>query len=188
MIIGICGEKRNGKDTIGDYLVSKYGFVKYSYADPIKYGCMAMFGFTHDQVFGDGKDVIDPTWGCTPRSVLQVMGTEIGQFDLAKYIPSFITIGRKIWVVRFNQWYKENMDKNVVICDLRFDHEQESIKNFNGEVWKVTNPRIISEDIHGSESGIKNIKYDKLILNDETINDLYRKIDLEITSLQETHL
>ena len=30
MIIGLCGKKRVGKDTVADYLVNKYGFVKYS--------------------------------------------------------------------------------------------------------------------------------------------------------------
>jgi hypothetical protein len=76
MIVGILGKKRSGKDTTGDYLVANKNFVKYSFANPIKRGAMELFGFTEDQVFGDAKDEIDPTWGITPRLVLQIMGTE----------------------------------------------------------------------------------------------------------------
>ena len=34
-IIGISGRKYHGKDTIGDYLVNKYGYKKIAFADPI---------------------------------------------------------------------------------------------------------------------------------------------------------
>jgi hypothetical protein len=77
MIVGILGKKRSGKDTTGDYLVANKNFVKYSFANPIKRGAMELFGFTEEQVFGDAKDEIDPTWGITPRLVLQIMGGAI---------------------------------------------------------------------------------------------------------------
>ena len=32
-IIGITGRKRHGKDTLGDYLVSNYGYTKIGFAD-----------------------------------------------------------------------------------------------------------------------------------------------------------
>ena len=86
MIIGVLGKKRSGKDTTGDYLVANKNFVKYSFANPIKRGAMELFGFTEDQVFGDAKDEIDPTWGITPRLVLQIMGTEVFQYDMPKYL------------------------------------------------------------------------------------------------------
>ena len=38
-IIGILGNKRVGKDTVADYLVKNYGFIKYNFADPIKEIC-----------------------------------------------------------------------------------------------------------------------------------------------------
>jgi hypothetical protein len=77
MIVGILGKIRSGKDTTGDYLVANKNFVKYSFANPIKRGAMELFGFTEEQVFGDAKDEIDPTWGITPRLVLQIMGNEV---------------------------------------------------------------------------------------------------------------
>ena len=36
MLVGICGKAGAGKDTVGDYLIDKYGFKKIALADPIK--------------------------------------------------------------------------------------------------------------------------------------------------------
>ena len=117
-LIGIIGKKQSGKDTIADYLVQNKGFIKYSYAFPLKNGAMEIFGFTKEQVYGDLKEVVDPEWGVTPRKVLQIMGTELFQYDLQRHIPEFANIGRTIWVKRFSQWYKNNNDKDVVIADV----------------------------------------------------------------------
>ena len=59
MIIGLSGKKRVGKDTVADYLVSKYGFIKYSFADPIKAVAKILFGFSENQLYGNNKEEID---------------------------------------------------------------------------------------------------------------------------------
>ena len=178
MIIGVLGKKRSGKDTTGDYLVANKNFVKYSFANPIKRGAMELFGFTEDQVFGDAKDEIDPTWGITPRLVLQIMGTEVFQYDMPKYIPELQAFGRGFWVKRFEQWYNQNRELDVVICDVRFQHEADAILKMGGQVWKVQRPSLVSIDEHASEmemdliTGVTNI-----LQNDGTLEDLYNKID-----------
>src|SRR5579863_3132559 len=53
VIIGITGRKRSGKDTVGNYLVEHYGFVKVSFADTLKEACKIIFGFSDEQVYGD---------------------------------------------------------------------------------------------------------------------------------------
>ena len=63
MIIGITGKKRSGKDTISDFLVEKYGFVKYGFADPIKDIARIIFGFTENQLFEKEKDIVDEKLG-----------------------------------------------------------------------------------------------------------------------------
>jgi len=178
MLIGIIGKKRSGKDTSGDYLVSNKNFTKYSFANPIKRGAMELFGFTEEQVFGDLKDEIDPTWGITPRLVLQIMGTEVFQYDMPKYIPELQAFGRGFWVKRFEQWYNQNRELDVVICDVRFQHEADAILKMGGQVWKVQRPSLVSVDEHASEmemdliTGVTNI-----LQNDGTLEDLYNKID-----------
>ena len=178
MLIGIIGKKRSGKDTSGDYLVTNKNFIKYSFANPLKRGAMEMFGFTEDQVFGDAKDIIDPVWGVTPRLVLQVLGTELMQYELQKQIPEFQTIGRGFWVKRFKQWYANNKNLDVVICDVRFQHEANSILEMGGQVWKVERPGLTFNDEHASEMEMDKITgVTQIITNDGTLEDLYNKLD-----------
>lgn len=182
MLIGIIGKKRSGKDTSGDYLVKEKNFIKYSFANPIKRGAMELFGFTEDQVFGDAKDVIDPEWGVTPRTVLQIMGTEVFQYDMPRYIPELQTIGRGFWVKRFKQWYQKNKSLDVVICDVRFQHEVDSILEMGGVVWKVERPNLTNSDEHASEKEMDLINgVTSIIQNDTTLNNLYNKIDLLVS-------
>ena len=176
-LIGCIGLARSGKDTTADYLCNNYNFTKYSFADPLKRGCMNIFGFTEDQVFGDAKDEIDPVWGCTPRDILKVMGTEVCQYDLQTHIPAFKEIGRLIWVKRFEQWYKNNTDKNIVISDLRFIHEANSIVSMGGEIWRVNRPGKDVGDFHASEKEMFDIPYKNLLTNDKDLQNLYSLIN-----------
>jgi hypothetical protein len=52
MIIGISGLSNSGKDTCADFLVRKHGFVKVSFADPMKRICRDVYGFSFDQMWG----------------------------------------------------------------------------------------------------------------------------------------
>lgn len=180
-LIGIIGLKRSGKDTTADYLCKNHNYRKYSFAEPLKKACMEMFGFTHDQVFGDAKDEIDPVWNCTPRDILKIMGTEVCQYDLQKYIPEFQAVGRLIWVKRFEQWYNQvsqgDVNFKVVVPDVRFLHEAESIVNMGGEIWRVDRPGMDVGDFHASEKEMFNIPYTNLFINDKDINNLYSQID-----------
>ena len=176
MVIGIVGRKRHGKDTIADYLVNNLDYEKYSFANPLKRGAMEMFGFTEEQVFGDLKDEIDPLWGCKPREVLQVLGTELLQFDIQKYLPAFQNIGRLIWVRNFMRFYENNPDKNIVIADVRFKHEAKTIQNLGGKVIKIVRPGMPDGDFHASEVEIDEIDYDQLIINDSNLAELYDKV------------
>lgn len=183
-LIGIIGKKQSGKDTIADYLVQNHGFIKYSYAFPLKNGAMEIFGFTKEQVYGDLKEVVDPEWGVTPRKVLQIMGTELFQYDLQRYIPEFANIGGSIWVKRFSQWYKNNNDKDVIIADVRFKHEVDGILQNGGEIWKVIRiPYIFEKDVHASEVELDNIDekfINYIIINDNDLDSLYKKISEKI--------
>lgn len=117
-LLGITGKKRSGKDTISDYLVEKYGYIKYAFADPLKMGVKEMFGFNDQQMWGSDKDVIDERWGVSPRDIVTIMGTELLQFDIHKHTDKLNHIGRKIWVHRFKMWYDENKlkyDKDISI-------------------------------------------------------------------------
>lgn len=176
-LIGVIGFKRSGKDTTADYLCNNHNFVKYGFADPLKRACVEFFGLTEDQVYGESKDVIDPVWGCTPRDLLKVMGTEIGQYEIANHIPSFKNVGRLIWVKRFEQWYNLNRDKNVVLCDVRFEHQSDMIVKLGGEIWRVDRPGMDVGDSHASEMEFFDIPYKHLLTNDADLSAFYGKIE-----------
>jgi len=181
MIIGIAGRKRNGKDTIGNYLCEHYGFKRFAYADALKEACKCIFNFTDEQVYGELKEVIDPFWKATPRTVLQFVATELFRNNMAQIIPN---LEYNIWVrvveKKIFEEQKLNPHQNIVITDVRFPNEVESIKNLGGRVIRVTRPELNTSngtDIHASEIQIEYLKVDKDIINDNTKDMLYLQLE-----------
>lgn len=170
-IIGITGRARQGKDTVADYLVEKRGYIKYSLADPIKQIAKIVYGFSYDQLYGDAKDKEDERVGTTPRKILQILGTEIFQEDMAYHIDG-LKITDNVWV----QAFKPEPGKKYVIPDIRFNHEYEYLKQFKGfKLWEVVRPGVNVECDHKSEEGVNKI-LDATIVNNGSIEDLWSKI------------
>lgn len=179
-IIGITGLKRSGKDTISELLTKEYGYVRYSFADPLKKATKEIFGFTDEQLWGNEKEVIDKDWGISAREVLQILGTEMLQFDIHNHTDKLKHIGRNIWVERFKIWYNQEIIKNpdlkVVVPDVRFNHEVSVIKQLGGTMWKVVRPSLNNKDLHLSETEIESIEVDLILENTSTIEELYNLI------------
>jgi len=181
MIIGVAGKARSGKDTVAEYLVKKYKFVRYSFADPIKYGCKEMFGFSDEQLWGNLKEVTDEHWGITPRKVLQIMGTEIAQFVFPTRMPELKKIGRYFWIHRFLKWHKENENKNIVIPDVRFMHEVQALRRLESKIIKVVRSSVVSQDTHLSETELDGFKdFDTVLINDSSIPELNKQITFKM--------
>jgi hypothetical protein len=182
MLIGFMGIKGSGKDTCADYLIEKYGFIKKSFADPLKRACQELFLFTNDQVFGtqEQKETPDPRWfGCTPRLALQYVGTDLLRNGLDKIMPG---LGTNVFTHNFKLWYEAEKIKNpklkVVIADVRFQNEIDFIQSLGGTVVKIDRPSVISNDMHQSEKELQSITtYNYLLNNTGTKNDLYDWID-----------
>jgi hypothetical protein len=179
MIIGILGKKRNGKDTIADYLVKNYGFIKMAFADPIKEASRILFDFNDDQLYGDLKETIDPNWKVSPRTVLQYIGTEVFRKDIVKIMPH---IGENFWTTCVQTKYlnllKKNPNIKIVVSDVRFQNEVDMILSLGGSVYKVERPSINTIDTHESEKQVDTIKnYTALIINGDTLDTLYRLVD-----------
>lgn len=178
MIIGITGLKRSGKDTIADFLVSDFGFEKYSFATPLKKAVCEIFGWDFNTVEkNENKEKIDPNFGISYRQACQDLGTEWGQLGLSERFPEFKMItGRNLWVKRFIAHYNKNKLKNIVIPDIRFPHEEKAIKDLDGKIIKVIRPQIKNNDIHESEKHIGSIIADYNIINNKEIFHLKKKI------------
>ena len=184
MIIGISGKKQSGKDTISDYLINKYNFIKYGFADPIKEIAKIIFNFSEEQLFGSQKDIIDPIWNIKPRDFFQKFGTDYGQFVFPDHFPEIFKDENKrtLWVKVFKSWYlkkiKENPGIKIVINDVRFNHEFDIIQELGGYIIKVIRPNTLN-DSHISENELDNRDsedFNNIIFNNGTKEELFDKI------------
>jgi hypothetical protein len=183
-IIAICGAKRSGKDVLAEHLVNQYTYERVAFANPLKQAVKALFSFDDEQLETDKKDMIDETWGITPRSALQFFGTEVMQEKIQELLPN---IKRNFFASNLKN-YIAGADANTkfVISDMRFLHEYEmllKIPNIRKEdvviirVVRPSNNRDASPETHISEREYMKIPYDIVLLNDNTIANYIEKFE-----------
>ena len=194
MIIGICGLIGSGKGTVADILVEHHNFEKLSFADKLKDGVSAVFGWDRQMLEGDNDDSRqwreekDKFWSketgktITPRLILQLFGTDCmrnGYFD-------------GIWVSLVKQKIIDNPDTNWVIPDVRFPNEVKMIQNAQGEVWQVRrgvlpvwfidkrDNDVEPIDVHASEWAWidRDESFEQIIQNDGSLEELLKKIEI----------
>lgn len=188
MLIAVLGRKSSGKDTFANYIINKYEFTKYSFADPLKKGIQHFFNLTDQQLTDEKlKETIDTRWGISPRKLFQIIGTDIFQNVLKEYIPELSVNARNHWVILFNQWYtSQKSDMNVIIADARFLHEIEEIKKLGGKVIKIIRPQQINSNMNKNDSHLSELEIDMIpdefidhvIINDtNNLDTFHQKID-----------
>lgn len=186
-LIGITGRKYNGKDTVAEHLVRKYGFVQLTYAEPLKEICKTLFGFSHRQLHGDLKETIDTHWGISPRNALQFLGTDIFRHKINELMPE---IEDNFWVkclmARVNKLKEENPNVRICISDVRFPNEVDVLKQINSNIIRVVRPSINDSDCHESEKLISTLEVTHELLNDSTLEQLYNEIDVIMNELNIT--
>jgi len=175
MIIGVIGPKQSGKSTLTKRLVSRYGFTRTAFADPIKKALMVAFDLTWEQVYGDEKEIPTPKLcGRTPRHAMKTMGTEWGR-EL---------IHRDIWLTA---WKNTLPDGLLVIEDVRFPNEHaELTTGLGGRIISVRRPGCEYDPTHESEAHA-DLPWDHRITNDGTLEQFEAQID-SICSELKLHL
>jgi hypothetical protein len=172
MLVGICGKAGAGKDTIGDYVVEKYGFKHIALADPIKRLVKDVFALDDHTVYDRvARELPLEQWnGWTVRKLLQFIGTELFREN----------IDDAIWVKSL--WYKIRDSKdNYVVTDVRFPNELKFFEdngNKNFVSIKVTRPGFEgSVGMSGHKSEAYDLQTQYEVHNDKAFEDLYRKVD-----------
>lgn len=202
MIIGLVGFIGSGKGTVGDIL-EQQGFVKDSFAKPLKDACSVIFGWPRELLEGDTalsrkwREEPDAFWSekfgkeFSPRLALQLMGTEAGRNVFHK----------DVWVISLLNRAK---GKDVVVTDVRFQNEIKYIQDNGGLIIRVkrgdepkwyndllTMKTTVKRQLFMQEVGIHQSEwdwigsdFDYVIENDGTINDLGNKVNEVLQSIR----
>lgn len=162
MIVAFTGKAGSGKDTAAGFLTS---FETESFAAPLYHGVAAIFGVpVHKLRRREVKEGRVPGFNFTYRKALQLLGTEWR--DLLE--------DRMLWVKLLDARICEK--DNIVITDLRFNHEAEWVKSKGGVIINIVAsfedaPLNIDNPNHISEGGISESLINMTIHNDGTLED-----------------
>lgn len=175
-VIGVCGRRCAGKDTVAGILNDLYGYENVKISNDLKEALKILFGFNHAQIEGCLKDVVDERWGVSPRQAMQFIGTEVMQYKITELLPD---MGRKFWIKGFiNKHIAEDRlgNKLLVITDIRFMHEYEELKkHLNNNLLMLRVERKMPSslvDEHSSEQEYLRIPVDHKIINDGSKEEL----------------
>ena len=190
-IIGLCGHKGSGKDTIANMLVQNDDFIKIAFADFIRNAAKELFNWDDSRFEQENKEKIDEYWGVTPRKILQELGTEFLRIHCKPFLsmefklPNNDSYEGTFHIKRINQEVMRlleiNSNVNIIFSDIRFQDELDYIKKLGGYIIKVTRPSLSKNKFsqHISEkniSSLNNVDYE--IVNDHNIPHLYKKTSI----------
>ena len=213
MIIGICGFIGSGKDTVADHLVNLHHFRRESFANTLKDAVAQVFGWDRTMLEGrttqarEWREQVDPWWAerlsiphLTPRFILQQWGTEVCRKNFHD----------DIWIASLENKLRNSKD-DVVISDCRFPNEIKAIKAAGGLVvrvvrgaepewydaavsrnlgpnsnptWALSGRRLEQLGVHASETAWVGTKFDVVLDNNGTLDDLYQQIMSQVLGPQ----
>jgi hypothetical protein len=205
MIIGVCGFIGSGKDTVADYLTNFHGFRRESFANSLKDAVALVFGWDRTMLEGrtkqarEWREQVDPWWAArlnmpnlTPRLMLQLWGTEVCRKGFHD----------DIWIASLENKLRNSKD-DIVISDCRFPNEIKSIRDAGGIVvrvvrgeepewyeaaesanrgpnnnfsWALSKAKLQELKIHASETSWVGTKFDTILDNNKTFDDLFAQI------------
>lgn len=174
-IVGLYSPAPQSGKTLAADVLAHSGFQPVSFAEPLKrmtVEFLVSIGYKKEEavklVWYDKAKVI-PEINASSRYLQQTIGTQWGREMIAE------DIWLQSWKIRASQF---NM---VVVDDVRFENEADTIKGLGGQMWKIIRPGATHDGSHLSEGALDNWSgFDCIIENTGTIKELRDKIDLAI--------
>ena len=175
LIIGFTGKKASGKTTAGVHMCRKKGFIRHSFADPIKtmaFHFIKSFGYADREAYdflNGEKETTIPKIACSGRRIMQTLGTEWGR----RCIRDDVWVRAEI----FN--LGQTTAQRIVFDDVRFENEAALIRAMGGTIIHIDRSFDADHEIdhHASESGIHEQSGDLFIDNDGSLDDFIKDLD-----------
>lgn len=193
MVIGFCGRMKNGKTELAK-ICEKYGYIKMSFAIPLKQLCADILDMSIDEL-NKAKNEGTPIQITIDDDICQTLSEEtniplIATKNLCdnKYIETVRDMLQFIgtdYIRRYNKdWHvnkiMEMIDENTnyVFDDVRFPNEKKMIEDLGGDCWFVTRTTLENVSNHESETSITWQQcFNKVIINNSTLHELQFKWD-----------
>lgn len=199
MIISVSGLIGSGKDTVASYLINNHGFKRMSFAESLKDAVAVIFSWDRELLDGvtrssrEWREQRDEWWSnrlnmnITPRWVLQYWGTDV----LRQHFHD------DLWIASLEAKLSKTTD-DVVITDARFKNEISAIRRMDGITTCVqrgllphwydiaiqanrglnsASKWLNENNIHASEYSHVGLSYDRVLLNNGTIDELNTQIN-----------
>lgn len=174
-IIGLIGKKRAGKDSFAARLVSRHGFTRLGFADPLKAVLLEL-----NPVVGPGEMPLSFLvrrcgWEGAKdspevRRLLQVLGTAMRD-----------KVSKMVWLEAAMRKVATTPGP-VVISDVRFLNEADAIKAAGGYLVRITREGT-GGDRHVSETDLDGYPTEYTISNDGPLEALWAKADAIVADL-----
>lgn len=177
-LIGLSGKAGSGKDTFAKFL-EPFGYIRISFADPLKTVAKLIFGLTEGQVTDPrAKEEEDLRWGMSPRRIMQEVGKKMREIHSDVWLRQALA--------RINDERINNDRHNFVITDVRFPNEADVIRSLGGVLVRieragVASPTGASDD---TETALDKYKFDLYICNNGSLEDLRMQAGYLVTDLE----
>ena len=178
MLIALSGLKGSGKDTAALVLIRDYGFTKIAFADAVREMALVIDPYVllelRDQDMLRLSEIVESKgWDWAKREIsevrrlLQVIGTEAGR----------MLFGPNVWIDLLLKRFPDlaDPDTRYVVTDCRFENEAEFVQSLHGDICWVARPGVVS-DGHASETDVVKKYATKILVNDETIEELQEDV------------
>lgn len=198
MIIGLTGKKRSGKDTAANYFVAK-GFIKIELARPLKIWLAQINPVLPFPYMSSGNTTV-----LLYYIMVFIKNRRVPRYDdIIKYIPEdivkdafpyiryllqytgtelVVNNDKYFWVnIVINEIKKYQDYTNIVISDIRFNHEVEALQKEFKKLSIIEITRDVNLDVnsnHISELGIDRKYINYTVSNDSQVVSLYNNLQI----------
>ena len=177
MIIGLTGFARSGKDSVAKVLVNQYGFTRVAFADKIRELLYEVNPIVKDSNFTIQSVVNEYGW-----EDAKVLFPEVRRLlqDLGVGARTFF--GDKFWI---NQALGPigAGQPNVVITDVRFKNEADTLKANGAELWRINRSGVVAYNRHISEVDMDGYNVDQVFVNNGSLEDLETLVKTKMKDL-----